>query len=103
MTKYKVGDQIKIKIDSKNWTGKYAGTTSAIYETLPTYCNVIGFDGKKFMIPYSYIDDDLLEEIPPIPKNSRCQCGASKAYGEDCPPFYHYDYCPLYKPKEGKK
>ena len=107
MNKYKVGDHVKISDKGKNWTGKYTGTTVIIDEIEKTYCNVLAFDGKKFMLPYSYIDDDLFEDMedlpPPIPKDSRCTCGAHKTWGEDCPDFYHHDYCPLYKPKEGKK
>ena len=104
--RYKVGDNVKISQKGKSWTGRYTGTTAYIYEVKPTYCNVIGFDGKKFMLPYSYIDEDLFEDDelpPPIPKDSGCTCGAHKVYGEDCPSFYHYDYCPLYRKKEGKK
>jgi hypothetical protein len=103
---YKVGDQVKLKQDSKTYTGKYAGTTVCIDEICLNYCNVLGFDGKKFMLPYSYIDDDLFEDDdipPPVPKSSKCTCGAHKVYGEDCPDFYHYDFCPLYRPKEGKR
>jgi hypothetical protein len=108
LDKYREGDNVILRDDSASYTGPYAGTLVTI-ESLDTdnHCTVIGYDGKRFMCPYSYIvtddDEDFFTFEPSQPTYPKCQCGASKVYGDDCPPFYHYDYCPLYKVKEGKK
>lgn len=101
--KYKTGDKVHIRQDSQHYTQKYAGTFATVDQADgKNYCTVIGYDGHKFMCPYSYLeDDDFFTYSPPAtPSSSQCECGAHAAYGEDCPPFFHYDYCKLYRPKE---
>lgn len=99
MKKYKVGDIVRLRIDSKHYTMNYAGTKVTLLkkDTKMSYL-VKGYDGKEFTCPISYFDDDDLFHwnLPELP--SKCECGAHKTYGENCPAWYHADFCPLYRP-----
>ena len=97
MAKWKVGDKVVCKKDSNHYTGNYAGTDVEII-SLDTshHCTVLGYDGKKFLCPYDYLQgyDDFYNSY------RKCECGAHKVYGKNCPAYFHHDYCPFYKPKE---
>jgi len=101
--KHKVGESVRLSRESQNYTGRYAGTKVTILDiSNTTYCTVVGYDGRKFACPYSYIIDDNDFFGYEVPK-AKCICGAVKTYGEDCPDFFHYPYCPRYRPREENK
>lgn len=98
--KYKVGESVRLSRESKDYTGHYAGTKVTILKAdNSTYCTVVAYDGRTFACPYSYIIDDSDFFGYEIPK-ARCTCGAVKTYGDDCPDFFHYPYCPRFRPKK---
>jgi hypothetical protein len=96
--RFKVGDKVVCKKDSSSYTGRFAGTDVKIIKLdTNNHCTVEAYDGTIFMCPLGYLEDyDNFYTIPPQP----CQCGASKTYGKDCPAYFHYHYCPLYRDKE---
>ena len=100
--KHKIGDKVKLRKDSRHYTGNYAGT-EVLIKTVDSdlHCTVTGFDGKDFMCPVSYIEnsDDFFKYEPMEPKN-KCLCGAHITWGKECPAYFHSDFCPFYKPKE---
>lgn len=94
MGNHKIGEIVRLKESSHDYTGKYAGTKVEIVQLKENYCTVRAYDDKEFMCPYAYFDFD--GPALPVPK---CTCGAHKTWGKDCPPYFHYDFCPLYRPK----
>jgi hypothetical protein len=95
MNEYKSGQIVQLRMDSSDYTGKYAGTSVTIVKLdNDHHCTVTGYDHKEFMCPYAYFDFDP----PPLPEN-KCKCGAFKTWGKDCPTYFHYEFCPLYRPK----
>jgi hypothetical protein len=97
--RYKEGDKVYLKKSSRDYTGQYAGTEVTIKKIdTDLHCTVTGFDGKNFMCPYSYFEeDDFLTWMYDAPE---CVCGAWKTWGKSCPAYFHSDFCPIYRPKK---
>ena len=105
MSKYKIGDKVRLsRRKSGSYTGKYTGTEVTITNMhTETFVTVRGYDGQYFACPTSYFDCDDDYPYGNYPPPIKCFCGAHSTWGENCPDFFHHDYCPLYKPKGVKK
>jgi hypothetical protein len=99
MSDFKIDEEVIISKDSSHYTGKYAGTYAQIKKIIKNfYCEVKAYDGHTFSCPIKYLNKKTM--LPEIPTSYfKCTCGATKTYGKDCPPYFHFDYCPLYRPK----
>jgi len=98
---YQIGDKVKLKYTSKSWTCQYAGQEVEIISILSkTTSTVRATDGYEFFCPNDYFDKKTETSCTSSTYIIECTCGAHKTWGENCPSFFHSDYCSLYKPRK---
>jgi hypothetical protein len=90
MSKFEVGDVVRIRSAQIDCAG-----------TVKSFCNNgaygmseygVDFNGKTH---YCYEAELVLDSR--VAKNTKCECGADKTYGENAPNAYHALWCPARK------
>lgn len=88
--KYEVGDRVIIKIDSKPYTGKYAGTVAKVINI--RYNGLITVEAHDNSI-FDCSKEQIMHELSYYINLPKCECGAHHTSFKN----KHMFYCPLFK------